>query len=126
VHIAHVSSRHALDTLRMFQARGDDVTGETCPHYLLFDQSALAARRLRQDQPAAAHRDDIEALWAGVRDGSLIAITTDHSPFTVAEKEKARPTCGPRRPGRPGWSSSWSAPSTPSPPASSRSCRPRG
>jgi dihydroorotase-like cyclic amidohydrolase len=41
-----------------------------------------------------------------VRDGSLIAITTDHSPFTVAEKEKARTDLWAAPPGRRAWSSS--------------------
>jgi allantoinase len=103
VHIAHVSSRHALDTLRMFQARGDDVTGETCPQYLLFDQSALAEHgAYAKINPPLRTRDDIAALWAGVRDGSLMAITTDHSPFTVAEKEKARTDLWAAPPGAPG------------------------
>jgi dihydroorotase (multifunctional complex type) len=103
VHIAHVSSRHALDTLRTFQGRGDDVTGETCPQYLLFDQSALAEHgAYAKINPPLRTPDDIAALWAGVRDGSLIAITTDHSPFTVAEKEKARTDLWAAPPGAPG------------------------
>jgi allantoinase len=103
IHIAHVSSRHALDTLRMFQARGDDVSGETCPHYLFFDESALARHgAYAKINPPLRTRDDADALWAGVRDGSLMAITTDHSPFTVAEKEKARTDLWSAPPGAPG------------------------
>jgi dihydroorotase (multifunctional complex type) len=103
VHVAHVTSRHALDTLRSFQARGDDVTGETCPQYLLFDQSALARHgAYAKINPPLRTRDDIDALWDGVRDGSLISITTDHSPFTVAEKEKAKTDLWAAPPGAPG------------------------
>ena len=103
VHIAHVSSRHALDTLRAFQRRGDDVTGETCPQYLRFDQGALAKHgAYAKINPPLRTQGDIEALWEGVRDGSLIAITTDHSPFTVAEKEKARTDLWAAPPGAPG------------------------
>jgi allantoinase len=103
VHVAHVSSRHALDTLRMFQARGDDVSGETCPHYLLFDQTALARHgAFAKINPPLRTGDDIAALWGGLRDGSLIAVTTDHSPFTVAEKEKAKSDLWAAPPGAPG------------------------
>jgi allantoinase len=103
VHVAHVTSRHALDTLRAFQARGDDVTGETCPQYLLFDQSALARHgAYAKINPPLRTQDDIAALWEGVRDGALISITTDHSPFTVAEKEKAKSDLWSAPPGAPG------------------------
>lgn len=103
LHIAHVSSRHALDTVRAFQRRGDDLTGETCPQYLTFDQEALAKYgAYAKINPPLRTRDDIEALWEGVSDGSLIAITTDHSPFTVAEKEKARTDLWAAPPGAPG------------------------
>ncbi len=102
-HIAHVTSRHALDTLRSFQARGDDVTGETCPQYLHFDGTALARHgAYAKINPPLRTQDDIAALWAGVRDGSLISITTDHSPFTVAEKEKAKSDLWAAPPGAPG------------------------
>ncbi len=89
VHIAHVSCEAALNELRKGQMDGLPMTGETCPHYLLFSEEEM-----RQFGPFATIKpplrteSDQMALWEGLFDGSLIAITTDHSPFTLAEKER--------------------------------------
>jgi allantoinase len=91
VHIAHVSGDLPLQMLRAAQARGLPMTGETCPHYL-----ALTVEALDRHGPYALIKPpmrtlaDQQALWQGLRDGALCAITTDHSPFTVEEKERGR------------------------------------
>lgn len=108
VHIAHVTSRAALDTLRKWQRpRSDetraDVTGETCPQYLQFTDADLArVGPYAKINPPLRTADDQAALWDGLRDGSLITITTDHSPFTVEEKERAREDIWRVPPGAPG------------------------
>lgn len=90
-HIAHVSCAAALDQLQCGQRAGLPLTGETCPHYLFFD-----AGDMDRHGPFAAIKPplrtiaDQKALWAGLRDDSLMAITTDHSPFTLEEKERGR------------------------------------
>jgi allantoinase len=80
-HIAHVSSATSLPLLKDAQASGVAVTGESCPHYL-----TLAAEEIADGQTAAkcgppirsrAHQD---ALWDGLRDGTLSAVVSDHSP----------------------------------------------
>jgi allantoinase len=80
-HVAHVSSATSLPLLREAQASGVAVTGESCPHYL-----TLAAEEIADGQTAAkcgppirgrAHRD---ALWDGLRAGTLSAVVSDHSP----------------------------------------------
>lgn len=89
VHIAHVSGDLPLQMLRAGQARGLPMTGETCPHYL-----SLSLDDLERHGPYALIKPpmrepaDQQALWAGLRDGSLCAITTDHSPYTLDEKER--------------------------------------
>jgi len=91
LHIAHLSCAEALAVLRRFQATGARVSAETCPHYLFFTEADL--ERLgsyAKVNPPLRKKADQEALWQGLLDGSLLAITTDHSPFTVAEKERAR------------------------------------
>lgn len=91
VHIAHVSGDLPLQMLRAAQARGLPMTGETCPHYL-----SLTTEDLERHGPYALLKPpmrteaDQRALWAGLRDGSLCAITTDHSPYTLDEKERGR------------------------------------
>ena len=102
IHIAHVTSQHALDTLRKWLGKGD-VTGETCPQYLQFTEDDL--RRVgpyAKINPPLRQQSDQDALWEGLKDGSLIAITTDHSPFTVEEKERAREDILRVPPGAPG------------------------
>lgn len=102
LHIAHVTSKHALQTLRKWQGN-QDISGETCPQYLLFTEQALADfGSYAKINPPLRTPSDIEALWEGIRDGSLISVTTDHSPFTVEEKERARADIWAAPPGAPG------------------------
>lgn len=103
LHIAHVSCRAALDTLRRWQFDGFDVSGETCPHYLFFTEADLArVGPYAKINPPLRHTDDQVALWEGLADGSLMAVTTDHSPFTVEEKERTRDDIWKTPPGAPG------------------------
>ncbi len=103
IHIAHVSCRAALDTLRKWERAGADVSGETCPHYLFFTEDDLKrVGPYAKINPPLRHADDQGALWEGLRDGSLIAITTDHSPFTAEEKERDRSDIWRTPPGAPG------------------------
>ncbi|MCB0046535.1 MAG: dihydroorotase family protein [Caldilineaceae bacterium] len=89
VHIAHVSSAAALDVLRRAQQAGLPMTGETCPHYLFFTAEDMDRHGpFAMIKPPLRSEADQAALWGGLLDGSLSAITTDHSPFTLAEKER--------------------------------------
>ncbi len=103
LHIAHVSGAEALAVIQRFQATGSQVSAETCPHYLFFTEEAL--ERLgpyAKINPPLRQAADQAALWEGLHDDSLLAITTDHSPFTVAEKERARTDIWATPPGAPG------------------------
>lgn len=103
VHIAHVSSRHALDVIRSFRATGMDLSAETCPHYLQFDESVLGDYGpFAKINPPIRTKDDQQALWQGIHDGTLSSVTTDHSPFTFEEKEQARGDILSAPPGAPG------------------------
>jgi len=103
LHIAHVTSRRALETLHRFQAAGMDVTGETCPQYLWFTEEALSRHgSYAKINPPLRKTADQEALWKALGDGTLMAVATDHSPFTVEEKEKARTDMWAAPPGAPG------------------------
>ncbi len=103
LHIAHVSGAEALDVIRRFQATGASVSAETCPHYLFFTEADLerCGPYAKVNPPLRAEADQ-EALWQGLRDGALLSITTDHSPFTVEEKERAREDIWATPPGAPG------------------------
>jgi allantoinase len=89
VHIAHVSCAHALALVRRARRDGVDVTAETCPHYLFFDEDDyLRLGPYAKVNPPIRSRADQDALWGGLRDGSLDVVTTDHSTFLAAEKER--------------------------------------
>ena len=103
LHIAHVSGEEALAVIRRFQATGSTVSAETCPHYLFFTEADLArcGPYAKINPPLRAEADQA-ALWAGLLDGALLAVTTDHSPFLVEEKERAREDLWAAPPGAPG------------------------
>jgi dihydropyrimidinase len=89
VHVVHLSSAMALEEVRRAKAAGVRVSAETCPHYLTFtdtvydepDAVRCAAYVISPPLRAAADRD---ALWAGLADGSLDLVATDHVPDRMA------------------------------------------
>jgi dihydroorotase-like cyclic amidohydrolase len=99
VHVAHVSCAQALNVIRRFQQDGLDVTAETCPHYLFFDdEDYMRLGPYAKINPPIRSAADRAALWQGLAEGCFSAITTDHSTYLVAEKER-------------GWEGIWRAPS---------------
>lgn len=88
VHIVHVTSAWALDFLRLAKGRGVAMTGETCPHYLLFDEATAREHGpWAKIAPPFRAPADREALWAALADGSLDILASDHAPFLPHEKE---------------------------------------
>ena len=90
IHVLHISSAAELAPLRDAKARGVDVTGETCPHYLML--SDLDYERLRgviRVNPPVREASNQDPLWAALRDGTIDMIATDHAPH--APEEKTRP-----------------------------------
>ena len=91
LYIVHVTCRESVDALRAARARGQDITGETCPHYLLLDDSVYeapgfdAARYVLS--PPLRARENQAVLWEALRDGTLDVVATDHCPFCLAQKE---------------------------------------
>lgn len=87
VHIAHVSCALAVEAVREAKARGVRVTAETCPQYLVLNESDLV--RLGPwvtCAPPLRPRADVEAVWAALRDSTLGLICSDHCGFTVESK----------------------------------------
>lgn len=103
LHIAHLSSKETLEVFRRFKRTGSTASAETCPHYLFFTEADMErVGPYAKINPPLRKSDDVEALWGGISDGSLMAVTTDHSPFTVEEKERARTDIWRTPPGAPG------------------------
>ncbi|MEU1971823.1 allantoinase AllB [Microbacterium sp. NPDC019599] len=88
-HIVHVSDGTALDAVRAAKADGVRLTVETCPHYLTLRAEDVpdgdAAFKCCPPIRDAANQD---LLWAGLLDGTIDAIVSDHSPSTRALKEQ--------------------------------------
>jgi dihydroorotase len=90
LHIQHVSTAGGVQLIREAKARGVRVTGEGAPHHFsLTDEQALVSGTLAKVNPPLRNREDVEAVIAGLVDGTLDAIATDHAPHTL--DEKARP-----------------------------------
>jgi allantoinase len=91
VHIDHLSSATALPHLRDAGARGVAVTVETCPHYLTFDAESVPDGATEwKCAPPIRERANREALWEGLRDGTIDMVVSDHSPCTPELKAKER------------------------------------
>ena len=89
IHILHISSAEELRPLREAKARGVDITGETCPHYLMLsaDDYARFAGVIRVNPPVREARNQ-EPLWGALADGTIDLIATDHAPHTPEEKTR--------------------------------------
>ena len=89
IHILHISSAEELRPLREAKARGVDITGETCPHYLLLstDDYARFGGVIRVNPPVREARNQ-EPLWAALADGTIDMIATDHAPHSPEEKTR--------------------------------------
>jgi dihydroorotase len=89
IHVLHISSAEELRPLREAKARGVDVTGETCPHYLMLstDDYARLGGVIRVNPPVREARNQ-EPLWAGLADGTIDLIATDHAPHAIEEKTR--------------------------------------
>lgn len=87
LHIAHKSSKDALFLIREARLRGVDVTVETCPQYLLLNSDDVSRfKGLVRANPPVREAGHAEGLWAGLRDGTIDMIATDHAPHTWEEK----------------------------------------
>ncbi len=87
LHIAHKSSKDALDIVRQAKARGVDVTVETCPQYLLLDTTDMAKLgNVMRVNPPIREPGHAEPLWQALRDGVVDMLATDHAPHSIPEK----------------------------------------
>lgn len=90
LYIVHVSSAESLNHIREAKSRRQPVYAETCPQYLLLDDS-----KYRDDfeqtapyviSPPLRKPDDCEALWLALSDGTIDTVGTDHCPFMMSDK----------------------------------------
>jgi dihydroorotase len=90
IHLQHVSTRFGVESIRQAKARGVHVTAEASPHHLILDESAVEGYRTEAKMnPPLRTPEDVEAVRAGLADGTLDVIATDHAPHHYDEKEAA-------------------------------------
>jgi dihydroorotase len=90
IHVAHISTRKAVDLVRKAKAEGVNVTTEVCTHH--FDLTDEEVERRNYDTRVKMHpplrtADDVEAMIEGLKDGTIDVICTDHAPHAIEEKE---------------------------------------
>lgn len=89
VHVAHMSSARAVDIVRQAKKRGVRVTAEVTPQHLtLTDECVDLYDSSTKINPPLRSKQDRDALLAGLKDGTIDAIVTDHSPHAQEEKDR--------------------------------------
>ena len=87
IYIPHISSRMALDEVRSWRQRYDEVIVETCPHYLTHTEDSDLGG-IGKANPPFRTQDDQEAMWEAVADGTIDVVASDHVPRKRATKDK--------------------------------------
>ena len=89
IHMQHISSAASVDILRRAKKDGVKVSGEATPHHIAFTDAALETYdpNFKMNPPLRTESDRV-AIIAGLRDGTLDCISTDHAPHTDYEKDK--------------------------------------
>ncbi|WP_252254775.1 dihydropyrimidinase [Clostridium sp. ZBS12] len=92
LYIVHLSSGLGLDYIKMAKERGEKVYAETCPQYLILDESKYNLpnnEALKYTiSPPLRSRSDIEKLWKGINEGDIQTIATDHCPFFLSKDKQ--------------------------------------
>lgn len=92
--VVHLSTEKGLEEIRRARAGGQKVYVETCPQYLLLDDSLYSQPDFRGARyvcsPPLRKRRDQEALWGALAAGEIDTVSTDHCSFTLAQKDAGR------------------------------------
>src|SRR5690606_37402314 len=90
LHVCHVSTAGSVEVIRWAKARGVQVTAEVTPHHLLLTEQLASGYDSRfKVNPPLRTDEDVTALRAGLADGTIDIVATDHAPHPVEAKECA-------------------------------------
>ena len=95
-YIVHMTCREAVEALERAKLEGQHCYGETCPQYLLLDDTVFAkpdfeaAAYVMSPPIRPAHHGHHDALWRGLTNGMLDSVGTDHCPFTMQQKRAGK------------------------------------
>jgi len=88
VHCQHLSTAGSVRLLRDARSRGVKITGEVCPHHIaLTDEAVRGFDTAFKMNPPLRSADHVEALIAGIADGTITILASDHAPHSAFEKE---------------------------------------
>jgi len=88
-HICHVSHPAVAEEIKKAQEQGLNITAETCPHYLIFtEENLIEDGTIFKCAPPLRKKEEKDALWNYVKDGTLTCIASDHSPCALEEKSE--------------------------------------
>ena len=88
LHVCHVSTAGSVELLRWAKGKGWDVTAEVTPHHLvLTDDLAATYDPVFKVNPPLRTQADVDALRAGLADGTIDCVATDHAPHALEDKE---------------------------------------
>ncbi len=97
VHVAHVSTKGSVELIRRAKKDGVYITAETCPHYFTLTDMAVAGfNTTARVNPPLRSEEDVAAIKAGLADGTIDVIATDHAPHHRDDKllEFDKALCG--------------------------------
>ncbi|MFC1597994.1 dihydroorotase family protein [Patescibacteria group bacterium] len=87
-HITHISTADELELMKQAKDDGINITCDTAPHYLAFTEEDVAKKgHLLKVNPPIRTQADVDALWAGLADGSIDVVASDHAPHLLKEKQ---------------------------------------
>ena len=90
LHLCHCSTKDSVKMIALAKEEGLSVTGEVCPHHFtLTDEDIPCDDANFKMNPPLRSKEDVEALKAGLRDGIMDVISTDHAPHGADEKKKS-------------------------------------
>lgn len=88
IHIAHISTKRSVELVRDAKSRGIRVTAEVTPHHFtLTDESLKTFDTNFKMSPPLRTQEDVDEIIAGLKDGTIDCIASDHAPHTIEEKE---------------------------------------
>ncbi len=87
-HVCHISCKESVELIRRAKSDGTDVTCETAPHYLVFNDMDLKESGNFKMNPPIRSEEDRQALIRGLQDGTIDMIATDHAPHSFEEKSR--------------------------------------
>ena len=87
-HVCHISAKESVELIRQAKKEGVNITCETAPHYLVMDDGDLREDGRFKMNPPLRSAADREALVAGILDGTIDMIATDHAPHSAEEKSR--------------------------------------